>query len=299
MYSLTKLVDEASLVALSRMIWIDQQFSRLQSLIEAPERYRRLLRAQFTNSFFDEEVDGSHFLACGALSGEIYWIWRSSEVWRNILSTPERYGSGDRSFASWPTQIVSVSKSYVVDQWNAVLCLQKSLRGLPDHCHCHRFCHKLRLLFILLHYRQLDLRPVNFCSQFSPAQALYSWTFSSTKKLVDRTFLSVVITLTIFTRNGGSVGIYSVDPRKVWKWRSKFGKWTDTNCVGLQVVRCRLMKLSALLAKNNSGSRPVHCHRRCFSCRLVNTLFLCITGQLDWTLVDLAQNFFRHCRCVH
>ena len=50
--------------------------------------------------------------------------------------------------------------------------------------------------------------------------------------------------------NGGalSVGIYSVHPRKVWKWRSQFGKWTDTNCVSLQVIRCRPMKLSALLA---------------------------------------------------
>ena len=66
-YFLTKLVDEASSVALSRMIWIDQQFSVFRTLIEAPERYRRRLRAQFTNSFFDEEVDGSHFLACGAL----------------------------------------------------------------------------------------------------------------------------------------------------------------------------------------------------------------------------------------
>ena len=78
-YFLAKLVDEALLVALSRMIWIDQQFSRLKNFdwSTAPERYRRRLRAQFTNSFFDEEVDGSHFLACGALSGEIYWKWRS------------------------------------------------------------------------------------------------------------------------------------------------------------------------------------------------------------------------------
>ena len=52
-------------------------FSVFRTSIEAPERYRRRLRAQFTNSFFDEEVDGSHFLACGALSGQIYWKWRS------------------------------------------------------------------------------------------------------------------------------------------------------------------------------------------------------------------------------
>ena len=250
-YFLTKLVDEASLVALSRMIWIDQQFSRLQNFdwstwtVQAPFEsaiHELLLRRR------------SWWIALSCLWCPFWTNLLEMEipkVWRNILSTPERYGSGDRSFASWPTQIVSVSKSHVVDRWNAVLCLQKSLCSRPDRCHCHRFCRRLGLLFILVHYRRLDLTPVDYCPQFSPAQAPCSWTFTSTKKLVDHTFLSVVNTLTIFTGNGGalSVGIYSVDPRKVWKWRSKFGKWTDTNCVGLQVIRCRSMKLSALLAK--------------------------------------------------
>ena len=250
-YFLTKLVDEASLVALSRMIWIDQQFSRPQNFdwstwtVQAPFEsaiHELLLRRR------------SWWIALSCLWCPFWTNLLKMEipkVWRNILSTPERYGSGDRSVASWPTQIVSVSKSHVVDRWNAVLCLQKSLCNRPDRCHCHRFCRRLGSLFILVHYRQLDLTPVDYCPQFSPAQAPCSWTFTSTKKLVDRIFLSVVNTLTIFTGNGGalSVGIYSVDPRKVWKWRSKFGKWTDTNCVDLQVIRCRSMKLSALLAK--------------------------------------------------
>ena len=265
-YFLTKLVDEASLVALSRMIWIYQQFSRLQNFdwstwtVQAPFEsaiHELLLRRR------------SWWIALSCLWCPFWTNLLEMEipkVWRNILSTPERYGSGDRSFGSWPTQIVSVSKSYVVDRWNAVLCLQKSLCSRPDRCHCHRFCRRLGLLFILVHYRQLDLTPVDYCPQFSPAQAPCSWTFTSTKKMVDRTFLSVVNTLTIFTGNGGalSVGIYSVDPRKVWKWRSKFG---DRRNVALfhAIEKCYFMRfvftyIHHLCDWNTLRSKPVFYH---------------------------------------
>ena len=46
-------------------------------------------------------------------------------MWGYTLSTPEMYKSGDRSLANRPTQIVSVSKLYLVNRWNAVRCLQK------------------------------------------------------------------------------------------------------------------------------------------------------------------------------
>ena len=48
---------------------------------------------------------------------------------------------------------MSVSKSYVVDRWNSVLCLQKSLCSRPVRCHRHCFSRRLGEHFILVYYR--------------------------------------------------------------------------------------------------------------------------------------------------
>ena len=163
-YFLAKFVDEASLVALSRMIWIDQQFSRLQNF----DWSTWTVQAPFESAIHELLLRRRSWWIAHSCLWCPFWTnlleMEIPKVSRNILSTPERYGSGDRSFASWPAQIVSVSKSHVVDRWNAVLCLQKSLCSHPDRCHCHRFCRRLCLLvlLILVHYRQLDLTPVDF-----------------------------------------------------------------------------------------------------------------------------------------
>ena len=74
-------------------------------------------------------------------------------MWGYTLSTPEMYKSGDRSLANRPTQIVSVSKSYLVNRWNTVLCLQKAPCSRPDRCHRHCFSRRLGEHFILVYYR--------------------------------------------------------------------------------------------------------------------------------------------------
>ena len=74
-------------------------------------------------------------------------------MWGYTLSTPEMYKSGDRSLVNRPTQIVSVSKSYLVNRWNAVLCLQKAPCSRPDRCHRHWFSRRLGEHFILVYYR--------------------------------------------------------------------------------------------------------------------------------------------------
>ena len=129
------------------------------------------------------------------------------------LSSLRLYGSLENG----PKQIVSVSKSYVVDRWNSVLCLQKSLCSRPVRCHRRCFSRRLGEHFILVYYRSAWLDTGGPCPKISPAQPLCSWTLSSSKELVDHTFLSVVVSLTIFTGNwdASNVGIYSVDPRNV------------------------------------------------------------------------------------
>ena len=74
-------------------------------------------------------------------------------MWGYTPSIPEMYKSGDRSLANRPTQIVSVSRSYLVNRWNAVLCLQKALCSRPDRCHRHCFSRRLGEHFILVYYR--------------------------------------------------------------------------------------------------------------------------------------------------
>ena len=290
---LAKLVDEASLVALSRMIWIDQQFSRLQNFdwstwtVQAPFEsaiHELLLRRR------------SWWIALSCLWCPFWTNLLEMEipkVWRNILSTPERYGSGDRSFASWPTQIVSVTKSHVVDRWNAVLCLQKSLCSRPDRCHCHRFCRRLCLLFILVHYRQLDLTPVDFLPTIFSGTGAVFMNFLFDEEVGGSHFLVS--------------GDHSDDIHR--KWRSPKCRdilWPPQK--GMEVAIEVWQMDRHKLCRSPSHTLSID-ETQCFACKnhsvvalfvviaivlvvdLVNTLFLCIAGQPDWTLVDLYPKF--------